>query len=62
MPLIVIVMNTNPPTIFREVMTQVKFTMAVCAFGMKIELFPSCRTVLPGSVALGLALALLPRR
>jgi hypothetical protein len=55
-------MNTIPPTVFLEEMTQVKFTGTVCAFGMKIELFPSCGTELPGTVALGLALVLLPRR
>src|SRR5438094_556242 len=54
-------MNTIPPTIFLEEITQVKFTRAVCVFGMKIELFPTCGTVLPGTVALGLALVLLPR-
>jgi hypothetical protein len=45
---------------FFDVMLHVKFTRAVCPFGTKIELFPSCGTVLPGTVALGLALVLLP--
>ena len=62
-PLIVIVMNTIPPKGgLLELMLQVKFINAVCAFGMKIELLPSCGTVLPGTVVFGSALVLFANR
>jgi len=58
------VMNTIPPGDggLLEKMLHVKFTNAVCAFGMKIERLPSWGTALPGTVALGSALVLFANR
>jgi len=59
--LIVILRNTIPPLVLFE-MLQVKFIRAVCAFGMKIELVPSCGILLAGTVAFGPVVVAFPNR